>query len=66
MAEEIQPIRVDEALDRVLAEDVLATADIPPFANSAMDGYALQSGDVTAASPDTPGDYEQAVGQNPL
>jgi molybdopterin molybdotransferase len=51
---ESQTVHITEVLDRVLAEDVLATADIPPFANSAMDGYALQSGDVTAAGPDTP------------
>jgi molybdopterin molybdotransferase len=48
------PVHITEALDRVLAEDVLATVDIPPFANSAMDGYALRSADVTAAGPDTP------------
>jgi molybdopterin molybdotransferase len=51
---ESQAVHITEALDRVLAEDVLATADIPPFANSAMDGYALRAGDVTAAGPDTP------------
>ncbi len=49
-----QPVHITEALDRVLAEDVLSTLDIPPFANSAMDGYALRSGDVTAAGPDAP------------
>jgi molybdopterin molybdotransferase len=47
-------VPITEALDRVLAEDVLSTVDIPPFANSAMDGYAVRSGDVTAAGPDTP------------
>ncbi|MDQ6730318.1 MAG: molybdopterin molybdotransferase MoeA [Actinomycetota bacterium] len=32
------------ALGRVLAADVLAGADTPPFPSSAMDGYAVQSG----------------------
>jgi molybdopterin molybdotransferase len=33
-----------EILGRVLARDVLATGDVPPFACSAMDGYALKAG----------------------
>ena len=32
----------------VLAEDVYAAHDIPPFANSAMDGFAVRAADVTA------------------
>lgn len=36
------------ALGRVLAEPIQAADDLPPFANSAMDGYALRSGDVAA------------------
>ncbi len=34
-----------DALGLVLAEDVVAQEDIPPFHNSAMDGFALQSSD---------------------
>lgn len=34
-----------EALGLVLAEDVIAHEDMPPFANSAMDGFALRSQD---------------------
>ncbi len=41
-----------EALGRVLAEDVRAEADIPPLANTAMDGYALQAADTLGASRD--------------
>jgi molybdopterin molybdotransferase len=37
-------IAVADALDRVLAEDVVATTDVPPFPSSAMDGYAVESG----------------------
>jgi molybdopterin molybdotransferase len=38
-------VAVGEALDRVLARDVLADGDVPPFACSAMDGYAIKAGD---------------------
>jgi molybdopterin molybdotransferase len=39
-----EDVRVEEALGRVLAEDVTAAADVPGFANSAMDGFAVRSG----------------------
>src|SRR5215467_3808358 len=34
-------LALPEALGLVLAEDVVAQEDMPPFANSAMDGFAL-------------------------
>jgi molybdopterin molybdotransferase len=40
-----RPLR--EALDAVLAEDVTSPLDLPPWDNSAMDGYAVRSADVT-------------------
>lgn len=49
-----RPVPIVEALDRVLAEDVVSTVDIPPFANSAMDGYAVRSEDVADASAQSP------------
>jgi len=39
-----EDVGVGEALDRVLAQDVVAAADVPGFANSAMDGFAVRSG----------------------
>src|SRR5438034_413849 len=39
-----ESVPVEEALGRVLAEEVLAAADVPGFANSAMDGFAVRSG----------------------
>jgi len=45
---------IDGALGLVLAEDVLAAADLPPFPNSAMDGFAVRTADVASASPETP------------
>jgi molybdopterin molybdotransferase len=43
-----------DALGRVLAAPVVARDDLPPFANSSMDGYALIAADVAAAGADTP------------
>ncbi len=40
-------ITVQDALGRVLAEDVVSAYNIPPFANSAMDGYAFNHLDLT-------------------
>jgi molybdopterin molybdotransferase len=38
----------------ILADDVRAATDLPPFDNSAMDGYAVRHGDVAAASDGSP------------
>jgi len=38
----------------VLAEDVAATHPLPPFDNSAMDGYAVRAVDVASATESTP------------
>lgn len=43
-----------DALGRVLAAPVTARDSLPPFANSAMDGYAVRAADVTSAAPDGP------------
>jgi molybdopterin molybdotransferase len=42
-------VDVAEAIGRVLAEDVIATELVPPFANSAMDGYAIVASDLSQA-----------------
>lgn len=47
-----RPLR--EAFDLVLAEDVASPLDLPPWDNSAMDGYAVRACDVAAARPDGP------------
>jgi molybdopterin molybdotransferase len=38
-----------DVLGLVLAEDVKADRDVPPFRNSAMDGYAVRGDDVSSA-----------------
>lgn len=43
-----------DALGRVLAEPVTAHDNLPPFANSSMDGYALQASDSQAAQSNQP------------
>jgi molybdopterin molybdotransferase len=50
------PLRVplDDALDGVLAEDIVSGVDIPAWTNSAMDGYAARGADVRGASAETP------------
>jgi molybdopterin molybdotransferase len=39
-----EPVELDDALGRVLAQDVTAAGDVPPFPCSAMDGYAVIAG----------------------
>jgi molybdopterin molybdotransferase len=41
-----EPVRLEQSLGRVLAEDVRANRDLPPYDVSAMDGYALRSADL--------------------
>lgn len=43
-----EAVDLDAALGLVLAEDVVATGDVPPFANSGVDGFAVRSADVTS------------------
>ncbi len=45
---------LDDALDGVLAEDIVSPLDIPAWTNSAMDGYAARGEDVRGASEEHP------------
>jgi len=44
-----ETVALDEALGRVLTDDVIALRTQPPAALSAMDGYAVRGGDVAQA-----------------
>ncbi|HEX9186445.1 MAG TPA: gephyrin-like molybdotransferase Glp, partial [Vicinamibacteria bacterium] len=44
-----EEVALEDALSRVLAEDVPSDRDLPPFDRAAMDGYALRAGDVAGA-----------------
>jgi molybdopterin molybdotransferase len=52
----LQPLELplQEAEGCVLAQQVVAGADIPDFASSAMDGFAVRSGEVGDATPSSP------------
>lgn len=50
-AEDVPPA---EALGRVVAEAVTARVDLPPWDNSAMDGYAVRAADTAQATVDVP------------
>lgn len=43
-----EPVWFQDAVGRVLAEPVVAAHDVPSFANSAMDGFAVRASDVSA------------------
>jgi molybdopterin molybdotransferase len=43
--------RLEEALGRALSEDVRAQRTLPPWDNSAMDGYAVRAADLTGPLP---------------
>ncbi len=53
---ESEPVKITDALGRVLAQDVTATGDLPPFPSSAMDGYAIRA--------DTGSDTLEVVGES--
>ena len=49
-----RPTPLSEALGLVLAEAVVSPETVPPFTNSAMDGYAVRAADCAGASPSSP------------
>ena len=49
-----ETVPLTDAPGRALAEDVVATATLPPWDNAAMDGYAVRGADVERASPASP------------
>ncbi len=59
------PLPIIEAWGCVLATDIRAPHEIPTFASSAMDGYAVRSSDVQGASPVTPVALKK-VGEAPI
>ena len=69
MLQQIAPLGVEQVAlaqcaGRVLAEDFTARIDLPPFDNSAMDGYALRAEDVRSATPENPATLNQ-IGETP-
>ncbi len=55
-------VTLDQALGRVLAQPLVAPANLPAESRSRMDGYAVRSHDVAGASPETPMTLELSAG----
>lgn len=51
---ERETVPLIESLNRVLAADLVAEGDTPPFRNSAMDGYAVRAEDLRGATAERP------------
>jgi molybdopterin molybdotransferase len=45
---EVEQVPLSDALDRVVATDIAAPEDLPPFDNSAVDGFAVRHADLAA------------------
>ena len=52
---EAERVPLEDAPGRVLAEDILASAYIPNFNRSTVDGYAVKAGDILNCSEESPG-----------
>ncbi len=50
----VERVELVDAAGRIAATDIASTIDVPPFARSAMDGYAVVAGDTDGASPSAP------------
>jgi molybdopterin molybdotransferase len=53
-----EPVPLEACVGRVLAEDVVASVDVPGFARAAMDGYAVRGEDTFGASAYEPVELE--------
>ena len=51
---ETERVSLSEAAGRILAEDLIAADNIPPFDRSPFDGYAFRAADTAQASPEHP------------
>ena len=47
-------VKLEDAYGHILAKSITASDNVPSFARSAMDGYAVKSEDVSIASKDSP------------
>ncbi|MCD6524227.1 MAG: molybdopterin molybdenumtransferase MoeA [Thermococcus sp.] len=50
----VETVPLEEALGRVLAEDIVSPIDVPPFDRATVDGYALRAEDTFMASESEP------------
>lgn len=59
-----ESVPAEEALGRILAEDILADTDLPLVTNSSMDGYAVKALDISNASKNSPKSLKLTHGTN--
>jgi len=50
----VETVPIEKSSGRVLAEDIVAQEDVPPFDRAAMDGYAVKAEDTYGASQQNP------------
>ncbi len=66
---ESEVLPLDQAVGRVLCEDVVSPEDLPPFGRSTMDGFAVRAADTFGASESQPALFdvvgEVAMGTSP-
>lgn len=60
-----EKISIDEAMERVLSADIVATVNVPHFNRSVVDGYAVKLTDVQGASNAIPG-FLRIIGEVPM
>src|SRR6478735_1431856 len=58
-----ESVRLDRSVGRILAEDIFADSDMPPFDRSQMDGYAMKAKDTSSAPVDLKLVGESAAGR---
>ncbi|GMR16853.1 MAG: molybdopterin molybdotransferase MoeA [Gammaproteobacteria bacterium] len=51
--QDTEVVAIRDALNRVLAKEVISSINVPPYANSAMDGYAFNSVDLPTSGENT-------------
>ncbi|WP_223427770.1 molybdopterin molybdotransferase MoeA [Tateyamaria pelophila] len=51
LVQECETVGLEDAIGRILSQDLVAPFPLPPFDNSAMDGFALRSVDFTGPGP---------------
>jgi len=65
----VEQVSISKALDRVLAQDIVAPMSIPPFTRSTVDGYAVKAVGTFGASEDKPVSLKfcghVAIGESP-
>ena len=54
LRQEVENVKIEEALGRVLAEDIVSPMDVPPFDRATVDGYAVRAEETFMASESEP------------